>query len=252
MNRISVVVRSIIFFVFFVISTIILFVFLLVSSVFKNKKYIRNVALVWTKITIYSLKIICKLEYKVEGLENLPKDSDGNYILVSKHQSTWETYFLYYFFENSASFVLKKELLNVPVIGYGLKRTGHIAIDRDGGASTMKKTIQEAKHIIEKENRKIVIFPQGTRVPIGKNTDEYPYKSGFLGIVKTLKLDMVPIALNTGCFWSKKSFLKKPGTIVVKFLPVIKYKQISDLKKEEVIQMVENVIETESNKLVNL
>lgn len=242
-------IRSIVFFVVFILSTLVLSLFMTLATITRNKKLLCEVTSDWAKITIFFLKHICKIDYRVEGLENLPGD-DKNYLVVSKHQSTWETYFLYYFFKNRASFVLKKELLSVPVIGYGLSKTGHIAIDRKAGSSAMKKLIKDAEKIINEEHRKIVIFPQGTRVPIGKTAEEYPYKSGFLGIVKDLQLDIVPVALNTGCFWPKKSFLKKPGTIIVKILPVIKYSDIADKKKDDIINNIENIIETESNKLI--
>lgn len=242
-------IRSLVFFIVFILSTLVLSLFMTVATIIRNKKLLCKITSDWTKITVFFLKYICKIDYRVEGLENLPSD-DKNYLVVSKHQSTWETYFLYYFFKNRASFVLKKELLSVPVIGYGLSKTGHIAIDRKAGSSAMKKLIKDAEKIINEEHRKIVIFPQGTRVPIGKTAEEYPYKSGFLGIVKDLQLDMVPVALNTGCFWPKKSFLKKPGTIIVKILPVIKYSDIADKKKDDIINNIKNIIETESNKLI--
>lgn len=242
-------IRSVIFFIVFIISTLFLSIFMTIATIIRNKKLLCKITSDWTKITIFFLKHICKIDYKIEGIENLPKNNE-NYLVVSKHQSTWETYFLYYFFKNRASFVLKKELLNVPIIGYGLKKTGHIAINRKAGSSAMKKLIKDAEQIINKEHRTIVIFPQGTRVPIGKTTDEYPYKSGFLGIVKDLKLNIVPIALNTGCFWPKKSFIKKSGTIIIKILPMIKYSDIVDKKKDEIIKNIENIIETESNNIV--
>lgn len=248
MKSLNIFIRSTVFFIFFIFSTIILFIFLLTAFLIRNNNLFKKISLSWVKLIINSLKLICKIDYKVEGTENLPKDK--NYLVVSKHQSTWETYFMYCFFENTGSFVLKKELLNIPIIGFGLKRTGHIPIDRNGGALTIKKTIIEAKKIIDNEKRNIIIFPQGTRVPIGKTTQEYPYKTGFLGIVKTLKLDMLPIALNTGCFWPKKAFIKKPGTITIKILPVIKYENILHLSKEEIINNIENIIETESNRLI--
>ena len=242
-------IRSVIFFIVFIVLTLFLSVFMTIATIIRNKKLLCNVTSIWARCVIFFLKIICGINYRVEGIENLPDDNQ-NYLVVSKHQSTWETYFLYYFFKNRASFVLKKELLSVPVIGYGLKNSGHIAIDRKAGSSAMKKLINDAERIINEEHRKIVIFPQGTRVPIGGTIKDYQYKSGFLGIVKDLKLDMIPVALNTGCFWPKKSFIKKPGTIIIKILPMIKYSDIKDKNKDEIISNIANTIESESDKLV--
>lgn len=248
MKKIFNFIRSFIFSILFILSTSMLFSSVLISSIFGTKKNVRMFAGLWAKSVVWLLKITCGITYEIQGLENLPKNEE-KYIVVSKHQSTWETYFLYYFFKNYASFVLKKELLKIPFFGYGLKKTGHIAIERGAGLSSIKKTVKEAKEKID-ENRKVVIFPQGTRVPIEKSTEEYPYKVGFYAIIKDLKTDIVPIALNSGKFWAKGQFIKNPGKIIIKILPIIKYDEISKLKKDKAIKYIENVIETECSKLL--
>ena len=144
---------------------------------------------------------------------------------------------------------MKKELLYIPIFGQGLRATNHIPIDRKAGVSSIKKAVSLAKEKIFKKNKKVIIFPQGTRVPVGKSTEEYPYKVGFVAIIKELKIDIVPLALNTGCFWAKGQFVKNEGKIILRFLPKIEYKDIEKLDKKEIIKKMENIIEGECEKL---
>jgi 1-acyl-sn-glycerol-3-phosphate acyltransferase len=198
------------------------------------------------------MKYICGISYRVEGLENLPKDK--NYIVVSKHQSAWETYFYLPLFQSfnglCTTFVLKKELLNIPIFGWGLKACGNIAIDRSLGIKSLKQTIKEAKDVVLGEKRNLVIFPQGTRTPINADTTKYPYKIGFLAIAKELKLDLIPVALNTGKFWAKKQFCKKSGEVIIRILPKIDFNEVESKSKQEILDKIENIIEINSKELL--
>jgi 1-acyl-sn-glycerol-3-phosphate acyltransferase len=93
-------------------------------------------------------------------------------------------------------------------------------------------------------------LPQGTRVPVGKTTEEYPYKAGVLALVRGFKCDVVPMALNSGQFWAKKQFLKKPGKIIVEFMRPIKYEEIAKMDKKEFMNRLESLIEEKSKKLL--
>ena len=99
------------------------------------------------------------------------------------------------------------------------------------------------KKVMEKGHN-IVIFPQGTRVPPESTTKEYPYKTGFIGLVKEMHADIIPMALNSGKFWRKKQFLKHSGTITMEFMDPIKYEEIEKMSKEELLLKLENIIET--------
>ena len=102
-------IRSVIFFVIFIILTLFLSIFMTITTIIRNKKLLCNVTVIWAKSVIFFLKIICGINYRVEGIKNLP-DDDQNYLVVSKHQSTWETYFLYYFFPPKRHFQVHFQL----------------------------------------------------------------------------------------------------------------------------------------------
>ncbi len=168
--------------------------------------------------TIYFLeKHILGLDYEVRGLENLPKE--GSYIIAAKHQSPYETFKLYLLFEFPAV-VLKQELLNIPLWGRFLARSEPIAIDRSRGNRAALQIIDGAKRV-EKENRALVIFPQGTRVYPWETTKDKPYKSGVIRMYEATNMPIIPLALNSGMFWPRRSWVKKPGKVIFEFLPPI-------------------------------
>ena len=103
-----------------------------------------------------------------------------------------------------------------------------------------------------KEGHHIVIFPQGTRVPYNSTTEEYPYKTGFIGLVKELQADIIPMALNSGKLWKKKQFIKHSGTITMEFMDPIKYEEIEKMSKEELLSKLKDIIEKKSMELNNL
>lgn len=244
--------RSIIYIIAYILLYIVMSILLLIPIILNSGKMVDRIAFIWNKLTIFFLKIICGINYRVEGLENLPKNNE-NYVIVSKHQSAWETYFFLFFFKSinnrSCAFVLKKELLKIPFFGWSLKVSKNIAIDRAMGISSLKKAIKEAKYIVLEEKRNLVIFPQGTRTPPNATIEQYPYKVGFLAIIKELKKPLIPIALNTGTFWSKGQFVKNPGEVVIKILPPIKPEELISKDKNTVMQNISHLIEMESKKL---
>ena len=153
------------------------------------------------------------ITYRVVGSAYVPA---GACIIACKHQSAWETLKLHLLFSDPA-IVLKEELLNIPLWGWYLRRVGMIPIDRAGYTKALS-SMMLAAHKAVAAGRKIVIFPQGTRIAPGVTK---PYKSGVVALYQELNLPIVPMALNSGLFWPKNGFLKKPGTITVEFLPPI-------------------------------
>ena len=113
--------------------------------------------------------------------------------------------------------MLKKELLSIPLFGWFLKRAGMIAVDRKGGASALRSMARQATETLE-SGRSILIFPEGTRVAPGQTR---PYQPGVAALYTQQKVPVVPVALNSGLFWGRRAFFKKPGTIVVQILPPI-------------------------------
>jgi 1-acyl-sn-glycerol-3-phosphate acyltransferase len=168
---------------------------------------------IWIDGTLWLLKHVAGIDYRVTGTENLPSTPA---IYASKHQSAWETLFLSRYL-NFPAFVLKKELLSIPLFGWFLKRAGNIAVDRKGGASALRSMARQATETLE-SGRSILIFPEGTRVAPGQTK---PYQPGVAALYTQQKVPVVPVALNSGLFWGRRAFIKKPGTIVVQILPPI-------------------------------
>jgi len=210
------------------------------------RKITDKVGKIWTWTVLLGLKYICGIKWKIKGLKNLPKKN--GFIIAGKHQSAWETYIMHQLFTPVPVFILKKQLLNIPVFGWSMRVASHISIDRKAGVRALKSMLKQGRFYLD-EGYNIIIFPQGTRVPIGKTAKEYPYKPGILGIVRNLKCDVVPMALNSGKYWAKKQFLKKPGTIIMEFMKPIKYKEIKKLGKKAFMDKLEKIIEKKSNEL---
>jgi len=138
-------------------------------------------------------------------------------IIISRHQSAWETIFFAAFLEKPI-FILKKELLMIPIFGWCLYLLKNISIDRSDGISSLKKIMRSCDDHIS-SGRTLIIFPEGTRVPYGKNVE---IKKGILKILESLKLSSIVVNHNAGKFWSKDSMLIKPGTVRIQTL-LLKY-----------------------------
>lgn len=167
----------------------------------------------WSQGALWLARIICGIRHEIRGSSHI---SSEPVIYASKHQSAWDTVIFLSVLHHPA-YILKKSLLRIPLWGWYLWRMEMIAIDRSAGASTIKKIVRDAKTELAK-NRSIVIFPEGTRKRPGAPAD---YQPGILALYKQLNVPVVPIALNSGIFWGKDAFLKRPGTIVMEFLPAI-------------------------------
>ncbi|PPR45236.1 MAG: hypothetical protein CFH18_00449 [Alphaproteobacteria bacterium MarineAlpha5_Bin8] len=232
------ILRSIIFYFFLAIWTIIMGIICL-PYLFVHYSNLRKPTNIWILGIFKLLKYCCNISYKVEGKENIP-----NYpiIVASKHQSAFETFALYLTIKNSI-FIHKKELYFIPIFGQYLKKSNMISIERSNRFSSMKKIIKQAKLKMSK-GYSIIIFPEGTRKKIG----ELPsYKSGFIGIYNETEREILPVALNSGYCWPKHTFIKKSGKIIIKILKPIPAK----LNRKKLLNELENVIEEETNKLLN-
>jgi 1-acyl-sn-glycerol-3-phosphate acyltransferase len=171
------------------------------------------VAHLWIGGTLLLLRLICGLHHRELGVENLPS---GPAIVAAKHQSAWETLFLTWRLRNPA-FVLKRELLLLPLFGWFMRKTRMIAVDRAGRGAALKKMVRDANAAFA-EGRHIIIFPEGTRVAPGMHK---PYQPGIAALYSQLNVPVVPVALNSGLYWGRKAFTKKPGEILIQYLPAI-------------------------------
>ena len=159
---------------------------------------------------VWNLKYVAVMEIEIRGKEYI---QDGGVLYACKHESALETYCLGAYIEKLV-FVLKKELTYVPLFGWAQYFYGMIPVDRSAGGAAMKNLLKEAKKRIA-DNRPIMIFPEGTRVKPGSVSG---YKPGLLFIAQNLNVPVVPVALNTGLFWQKNSFLRHPGKVIVEFM----------------------------------
>ena len=235
---------SFLFFLFLNIwSTIIPVVYFLPSLLFKDQssQIADHGAKVWAIVGLWALKKLCKIEHQFVGLEKLPQEAC---IVACKHQSMWETIVMHLVFQRPV-YAFKKELLSVPFYGWFIRIMSGIIIDRNGGASALKSLIKQSKNYLAK-NQTIILFPQGTRVPVGATTETYPYQAGIVALYLSCNVKVVPAALNSGVHWSKGKLQKKPGKITLEFLDPI----APGLNKQEFLLKLEETIEKKSAELV--
>jgi 1-acyl-sn-glycerol-3-phosphate acyltransferase len=162
----------------------------------------------WARITLRALKLFCRIGVTLCGAEFLPPD--GPALIAAQHQSAFDTVFWLTALPRPA-YVLKQELLRIPIFGPLLSASGFIAVDRDGGARSLRKMVVECRAAIA-QGRQIVIFPEGTRVPAGERGSIQP---GILALARALNLPVIPASTDSGLYWGRKSFHKHPGTVTV-------------------------------------
>jgi 1-acyl-sn-glycerol-3-phosphate acyltransferase len=167
----------------------------------------------WANFNLWWLELTCDLRYQVDGIENI---RDGASIIFCKHQSTWETLVLQRLFPPQV-WLLKRELLWIPIYGWGLAVLKPIAIDRKAGRKAIKQLVNQGTDAL-KANRWVVIFPEGTRTPYGADTE---YKIGGGILAEKSGFPVVPVAHTAGYYWPRHSFIKKPGIIRLSIGPAI-------------------------------
>ena len=208
-------IRSLLFTILFYASLILVFILAIPTLILPNKA-----ALICGKtlahIIIFLLRFILRVKVSFSGIENLKKNE--KFFIASAHQSLLETFILQAPLQYPI-FILKKELLKIPLFGWYLKKIGSIDIVRDTTTKDNLNFFEKVKNNIETSKRPLLIFPQGTRVKIG---ERLPFKKGVGRIYEALNLPCIPVALNTGKVWPKNSFLKYNHDIKISFLEPIK------------------------------
>jgi len=233
LHTVNLFIRSLIFSTYAIVSVILYsFVCILATPLPFRIRY--TIVSSWTWSVISVLKIVCRVNYHIEGMENLKKVKNG--IIFSKHQSTWETFFLASHF-HQAAIIVKRELLWVPFFGWGLATVDPIALNRKKGSTAMEQLVKEGKKCLA-EGRWILIFPEGTRIASGKIGN---YRIGGARLAVATGYPVIPIAHNAGRYWSKRSFIKKPGTVKVVIGPPIETK---DSTPEQVLKKSKSWIES--------
>jgi 1-acyl-sn-glycerol-3-phosphate acyltransferase len=167
----------------------------------------------YCRSSLWLLRVVCGTKVAWRGLEKIPQ---GACIVACKHQSTWETFALYAAFDDP-TYVLKRELMWIPLFGWHMRKAGLIPVDRGAGLSALSRMTARARAELGRA-RQVVIFPEGTRRPPGA---EPAYKSGVAYLYAKAGVACVPIALNSGLFWPRRSLIRFPGTILVEVLDPI-------------------------------
>jgi len=225
-------VRSLLFWLGFIVNTAV-FGTLVVILFFTPSSFRLKIARLWSHVNNFLLKVFCGIDFTIQGKENLDVETA---IILSKHQSTWETLALHSF-TPYVHWVFKRELMYIPVFGWALALTDPIAINRGTGRVAIKQLITEGTKKLN-DGKWMVLFPEGTRTSPGKS---HKYKIGGALLAEKSGYPVIPIAHNAGEFWPRHSFIKWPGTISVVIGPAIETK---GRMAEDINTEVYNWIET--------
>ena len=232
-------IRSLIFNIFLYFGLVAIFIFAIPTLILPSK-YTIFFGRLSARYIVVILRLILNTKVIFHGVENLKKEE--NFFVASAHQSMFETFALQIPLDGPI-FILKKELLNIPLFGWYLRKIGAIAIVRETTTKENLNFFDKVKERIEKNKRPLLIFPQGTRV---KLDEQPPFKKGVGRIYNALNLPCIPVALNTGKVWPKNSFMKYPGDIHISFLePVASGKESKEFTRD-----IENKIYNEIKKFL--
>lgn len=228
--------RSLLFnllFLPFTVLTCILGQVLLLGPPARLHVYVRG----WARAVLWLLRVTCGISVRVEGREHLPP---GAAIVAAKHQSTFDT-IIWLLLLDRPAYVLKQELMNLPLWGALARRCGHIAVEREGGAAALRGMVRAGQAVLA-EGRKVVIFPEGTRTQPGERVRYHP---GVAAMALASGATLVPVATDSGRYWGRLAFHKQPGTVTVAILPPLP----KDLPRAALMERLEAAIEGETEKL---
>jgi 1-acyl-sn-glycerol-3-phosphate acyltransferase len=229
--------RSIVFNILFYLNTLILLIAAL-PTFFLPYRAIIWVAKTWGRINLILLRVVAGIKIEIRGLEKIPK---GALLVAAKHQSAWETFALLPLFD-SPVFIVKRELQWLPIFGWLMIKGRMVPVDRSAGSRALIAMTERAR-IELADNRQLIIFPEGTRRAAGA---EPRYKHGVAHLYAEEGVPCVPIALNSGLFWPRRSILRIPGTVVMEILEPIQ----PGLSKEEFLERLKDGIETTTERLI--
>ena len=233
----SVIVRSVLFNVLFYLN---LAVWLMVAmpTLLLPYRYLYVVGRGWARTNLWLLRVICGIKVDFRGRDKIPR---GGHIVASKHQSVWETFALLLCIEDP-TFILKRELMWIPLFGWCMWKAQMIPVNRGARGPALAAMTERAKIELGR-GRQIVIFPEGTRRPPGA---EPQYKLGVAHLYAETGVPCLPVALNSGLFWPRRSFRRFPGTVVVQVCDPI----APGLDKSEFLAKLRDAIESATAKLV--
>ena len=230
-------VRSLAFNALFYLNTLVWLIIALPTFILPYRATVR-VAQTWGRVNLVLLRVVAGIEFEVRGREKIPR---GAVIVASKHQSAWETFALMTLFDNPA-IILKRELQWIPVFGWLTIKARMVPVDRSAGARALT-ALAERVRIELVAGRQLIVFPEGTRRPPGA---EPRYTRGIVHLYATAGVPCVPLALNSGLFWPRRSLKLRPGTVIVEILDPI----APGLDRDVFFERLRSGIETATNRLI--
>jgi len=195
----------------------------------------------YVRLVILGLRLICGIRVEIRGREHVP---GGPVLIAGKHQAMLDVFVPFLIFDDPV-LVMKRELLWYPGLGWYALKTRMLAIDRSGGAKTMKKMLSAAKRRVHEEGRQMLIYPEGTRALPGAPPTYKP--AGIRAFYKSLDVPMVPLATNSGLCWPAHGMVRRSGHVVYEVLPPVP----SDLDSKVMLKTLEQALETASDQLLD-
>ena len=232
-----ILVRSVVFNVLFYLNTL-AWLILGLPTFFLPYRATIWIAKTWSRVNLVLLRIIAGVDYEVRGREKIPR---GPIIVASKHQSAWETFALLPLFDNPL-FIVKRELMWIPIFGWLMRKGRMVAVDRGAGSQALIDMTERARVELA-DGRQLIIFPEGTRRPAGA---EPRYKFGVAHLYAVEGVPCLPVALNSGLLWPRRSLRLKPGTVIVEILDPI----APGLDKDAFFKRLQDEIETATARLL--
>ena len=230
-------VRSVLFNVLFYLNTA-LWLVIALPTFFMPYRAIMAIAKAWGRSNLVLLRVVAGIDYEIRGREKLPK---GPLIVAPKHQSAWETFALLPLFDNPL-FIVKRELQWIPIFGWLMIKGRMVPVNRGARSQALTAMIERARIELAR-NRQLIIFPEGTRRPAGA---EPRYKIGIAHLYAAEGVPCVPIALNSGLFWPRRSIRLRPGTVLVEILDPIQ----PGLDKDAFFERLQHDLETATARLI--
>jgi 1-acyl-sn-glycerol-3-phosphate acyltransferase len=229
--------RSIVFNAMFYLNTLV-WLLLGLPTFFMPYRATIWVAKSWGRINLVLLRVVAGIDCELRGREKIPP---GPLIVASKHQSAWETFALLPLFDNPL-FIVKRELMWIPIFGWLMRKGRMVPVDRGAGSQALAAMAERARTELG-EGRQLIIFPEGTRRPAGA---EPRYKYGVAHLYVAEGVPCLPVALNSGLFWPRRSLKLRPGTVIVEILDPI----APGLDKDAFFERLRNDIETATARLL--
>jgi 1-acyl-sn-glycerol-3-phosphate acyltransferase len=234
---VSIFLRSLIYNVLFY-ALLVFWILVAIPTFLMPPRAFMAVAKAWARSSVWLMRVVCNTRVEYRGVEKIP---EGPLIVASKHQSMWETFALLQFFD-APLFIYKRELAWIPFFGWYLMKSKMIGVDRSAGGRSLLAMARRAGEEVRR-GRQLIIFPEGTRAAV----DAPPhYKTGVAQVYVDCGVTCLPVALNSGLFWPRRTFMRYPGTLVVEFLDPLP----PGLSRREFIARVSTVIEDATNRLV--